>query len=339
MIRKVGTNNMGTKKQELKKKALALPLLPGIYLMKDKEGSIIYVGKSKHLRKRVSSYFGSQESKPQKVERMVRHIADFDYQITDTELDALLLECQLIKQIKPIYNKLLKNDSRYRYIHLNQEKEVPFWESVYERQDDAIYLGPYDMKNDLSYGIEAVNKFYGLAQCKGKPDKMCCIARLKKECLAPCLGMNSAAYYQHQMNKASEFFKNENEDILIYYQEKMNEAAQKLDFERAQEYKKIWHILQRLTYREKAIAWSISKTKTIAFVPKPIGGVKVYFLVGALIIKTLSIKRKRILKQWFNDFDNFQGVDYPVYKEQIDEAYIIYNYLHRNNGCEYIELK
>ena len=110
--------------EDLKEKARNLPLLPGVYLMKDTLGSIIYVGKSKALKRRVSSYF-SGGSKPKKVERMVRSIYDFEVYYTDTELEALLLECRLIKQIKPLYNRLLKQDHRYRYFYLNPNDKRP----------------------------------------------------------------------------------------------------------------------------------------------------------------------------------------------------------------------
>lgn len=328
---------MTQRKEALKKKALTLPLLPGVYLMKDQEGSIIYVGKSKHLRKRVSSYFGNRGDRPRKVERMIRHIVDFDYQVTDTELDALLLECDLIKEIRPLYNKLLKNDSRYRYIHLNECGLFPFWESTYDRKEEGVYFGPYDMKYEIDRGIEAINSYYGLAQCKAKPNKECCIGFLTKQCLAPCHYGIQPQYKVH-IEEAIKFFKDQDESILEDYEKKMQQASEALQFEKAQADKEVLSILRRITYREKAIEWSLSGKKSIAILPCPAGGYKVYLLVGASIRDTKLLKKKRILSKW-RAFLKEERLEPTLRRAEVDRAYILYNYLHRNNDCEVIVIE
>lgn len=325
-------------KQQLKQKALTLPLLPGVYLMKDREGSIIYVGKSKHLRKRVTSYFTASKNRPRKVERMIRQIADFEYIITDTELDALLLECDLIKQIRPLYNKLLKNDHQYRYIHLREE-EVPFFESTYDRKGDGLYFGPYDMKREIDEAIAWMNEYYGLMQCENKWHPESCIALLRKKCLAPCHAETLPKGYREQINRAIAFLKNETTDILAYYQRQMKEAVQKLEFERAAQYNRAYLVLSMLSYREEAIAWSLSSTKTIAFVPMPDERIKVYFLFGSEIIRTQVIKKKRVLKKWASYFEGKVQTATHLSKNEIDRAYIIYTYLRRHETCDYVEIE
>lgn len=325
-------------KIELKQKAATLPLLPGVYLMKDQMGSIIYVGKSKHLKKRVTSYFGQSKHRPRKVERMIKQIMDFDYIVVDTELDALLLECQLIKEIRPIYNKLLKNDSRYRYIHLNEAGSFPYFESVYEKKEKGLYFGPYDMKNELDYAIECLNEYYLLANCKGRPNRECCVAHLKNQCLAPCDDAENGERYLAQVHKAIRFLEKGEGEILAFYQRKMQEASENLLFEKANWYKEAYKALMMLTYREAALAWSLSKTRTIAFIPKPTGGIKVYLLIGAHIIKTLSVQRKQISPKWEAYFNIELNRPLAINKEEVDRAYIIYAYLRRNSECMYYEI-
>ena len=129
--------------KELRKKAMALPLLPGVYIMRDRSHNIIYIGKAKALKNRVSQYFGSQNNHQEKVRRMVSNVYDFDYIITDSEFEALILECSLIKQNTPKYNILLKDDKGYSYIKVSSDK----WRRIsYALQQDdpkATYIGPY----------------------------------------------------------------------------------------------------------------------------------------------------------------------------------------------------
>ena len=134
---------MNEKLGELRKKAMSLPLTPGVYIMKDKTGKIIYIGKAKALKNRVSQYFGSQNNHTLKVHRMVENVDSFDYILTDSEFEALVLECSLIKQHSPKYNILLKEDKGYNYIKITQGE----WKNIYavkqKTDDGSRYLGPY----------------------------------------------------------------------------------------------------------------------------------------------------------------------------------------------------
>ena len=134
---------MNPKMSELRKKAMALPLLPGVYIMHGKDGSIIYIGKAKALKNRVSQYFGSQNNHPEKVRRMVDNVDDFEYIITDSEFEALVLECSLIKKYQPKYNILLKDDKGYSYIKVTNEDFPKIFFAKQKINDSAKYFGPY----------------------------------------------------------------------------------------------------------------------------------------------------------------------------------------------------
>lgn len=325
--------------QYLKEKAAQLPLLPGVYLMKDKEGSIIYVGKSKHLKKRVSSYFTQSKHHSNKVKRLVKHIWSFEVIETDTELDALLLECDLIKKIKPIYNKLLKEDHKYQYIYLNQEGDIPFFECAYDKDKnrlDALYFGPYNRKYELEEAVQVINTYFKLMQCKGKPNKAFCMPLLGGGCLAPCQE-SVADQYRKQIDKAINFLNYQTKDIIEHYKKQMIEAAERLEFEKAQEYKRAYELMEMLSYREKVMAWSISSKKCIVFIPCR-QKYKVYFLVGSQIIKTLYVNNKRVYPKWNSYFEMPFNNKTALNKEEIDRASIIYTYIYRNKECKVVEL-
>ena len=133
---------------DLKEKIESLPKTPGIYMMKDKYGDIIYVGKSKKLKERVKSYFVNSKNHSRKVKRMVNNICDIDFILTDTELDALLLECEMIKKIRPMYNKLMKNHENYSYIKINKNIDYPYLQVVKEIDDNSEYSGPISFRMD-----------------------------------------------------------------------------------------------------------------------------------------------------------------------------------------------
>ena len=156
---------MNPKIKELRKKAMQLPLTPGVYLMKNSSSEIIYVGKAKALKNRVSQYFGSEHNHSLKVRKMVENVDDFDVILTDSEFEALVLECSLIKQHSPKYNILLKDDKGYSYIKVTPEK----WRNIYavlQREDDgAKYIGPYMSSFAARNTVDEAKKIFRLPQC------------------------------------------------------------------------------------------------------------------------------------------------------------------------------
>ena len=156
---------MNPKIKELRKKAMQLPLTPGVYLMKNSSSEIIYVGKAKALKNRVSQYFGSEHNHTVKVRKMVENVDDFDVILTDSEFEALVLECSLIKQHSPKYNILLKDDKGYSYIKVTPGK----WRNIYavlQREDDgAKYIGPYMSSFAARNTVDEAKKIFRLPQC------------------------------------------------------------------------------------------------------------------------------------------------------------------------------
>ena len=199
------------REKRLRKKAMSLPLRPGVYLMKDKTGGIIYIGKAKALKNRVSSYFGSHRNHQTKVIRMVENVQDFDYIICDSEFEALVLECSLIKQHTPKYNILLKDDKGYHSVKVTQGPWSRIEASFHTDDPTAQYFGPYTSSFAVKETVEEVQKIFLLPQC-GKTFP--CAARQRpclnffiRQCSAPCAGKISQADYQRNVEQAIEFLR------------------------------------------------------------------------------------------------------------------------------------
>lgn len=338
---------------DLKQQAKNLPSLPGVYEMKDKEGNIIYIGKSKNLKQRVASYFGASKHQRPKVKRMVMHIDSFEYTLTDTELDALLLECRRIKKIKPLYNTLLKNDKGYRFIYINLQEVFPRFEVSYEKGTEGLYFGPYDIPYLLSTGVEAINHHYGLPTCrKGQEEtENCLIYRLKK-CIGPCLNKNNERIYKERLNKAVAFLKEEDEEIITSYTKKMEEVARKYEFEKAGKYRDYITVLKMLHLRKEAMAFSLSNAKGIGMVKMPLGEMKFYLFEGTNIkaawhevkqLQDLSKKEEealieRILKNILKYLSLETNRRTYLDKSELDEAQIIYYFISNVEAFYYEKL-
>ena len=223
--------------RRLKDKANKLPLSPGVYIMKDKDGKIIYIGKAKALKNRVSQYFGSQENHLTKVRRMVENVEDFDYILTDSEFEALVLECSLIKQNMPKYNILLKDGKGFSYIKITKG-----WRNIYAvlQKDDnnADYLGPYTAGFSVTKAVEQAKKIYKLPTCnkafprdigKERP----CLNYHLGICCAPCSGKISLGEYLKNVDGALDFLKYGGKETIRRLTAEMEDAADNLEFERA----------------------------------------------------------------------------------------------------------
>lgn len=175
---------------------MALPLQPGVYIMKDVKGAIIYIGKAKALKNRVSQYFGSDTNHTEKVRQMVARVDSFDYIVAGSEFEALVLECSLIKQHAPKYNILLKDDKGYCYIRISPPPFSRITEAKQKAADGARYIGPYMSSFVVKQAVDEVNKLFGLSTCR-KPlawKKVCerpCLNHHIGQCCAPCTGRRS----------------------------------------------------------------------------------------------------------------------------------------------------
>ena len=231
--------------EQIKKELDKLPKSPGVYLMHDSKGGVIYVGKAVNLRNRVRSYFRISTKKTLKIQKMVSLIDHFDYILTDTELEALVLENNLIKEYSPKYNTLLKDDKTYPYIKVTLGEMYP--RLVFSRtmkKDKSKYFGPYASAGSVHDMIEFLCKIYHIRTCNKALDgtkavDRPCLNYHMKQCDAPCMGGISAEEYGENIKKALVFLGGNFEPLLKEIEGKMNEHAEKLEFEEAAKYREL----------------------------------------------------------------------------------------------------
>lgn len=250
---------MNSKLSELRKKAMALPLLPGVYIMRDKSGGIIYIGKAKALKNRVSQYFGSQNNHAEKVRRMVDNVDDFEYIITDSEFEALVLECSLIKQHTPKYNILLKDDKGYSYIKVSSGEWKKLSYVLQKADDGAEYIGPYMSSYYVKNAVEEANKIFMLPTCnkqfprdfrKGRP----CLNYHIKQCMAPCTGRVKLKDYKESVEQALDFLRGGSSNSIKQLTQQMEEAAENLEFERAARIRDKITAVKKMGDKQKVVA-------------------------------------------------------------------------------------
>ena len=224
-------------KENLKK----LPDSPGVYMHKDRLGQVIYVGKAISLRNRVRQYFQSSANQNPKVRAMVSHIAEFEYIVCRTEMEALILECNLIKKYAPKYNVLLRDDKTYPYIKVTLQEEYPrILKTRLLKKDGSRYFGPYSDAGAVNLIIELLNKVFVLKRCSAASfpdDYRPCLNYHIKECRGICTGHVSPQEYRTYVNKALDFLGGKQKPLVDYLEERMQEAAERLDYEEAAVYR------------------------------------------------------------------------------------------------------
>lgn len=220
--------------ENIRRKLALLPEQPGCYLMKNAEGNIIYVGKAKVLKNRVRSYFsGSHDAKTQ---RMVSEIRDFEYIVTASNTESLILECNLIKQHSPRYNVLLKDDKSFPYLKITGEEHPRLEVTRRVVKDKGKYFGPYPNAYAAHQTKKLLDRIYPLRKCRTLPDKVCLYYHIG-QCLAPCVHPVQASEYARMVGEITRFLSGGHADIKKELKRKMEEAAEALEFERAKEYR------------------------------------------------------------------------------------------------------
>lgn len=252
--------------EELKK----LPAQPGVYIMHDKKDEIIYVGKAISLKNRVRQYFQSSRNKTAKIEQMVQRIARFEYIITDSELEALVLECNLIKEHRPRYNTMLKDDKSYPYIKVTVTEDFP--KVLFARdmkKDKCRYFGPYTSAGAVKDTIDLIHKLYKIRTCNrnlpkdiGK-DRPCLNYHIK-QCDAPCQGYISKEQYGESLNKALDFLNGQYSPVIKSLEKKMQKASEDLDFEKAIEYRELLNSVRQIAQKQKITSSSMEDRDIIA---------------------------------------------------------------------------
>ena len=257
--------------KELRRKAMALPLTPGVYIMKNKDKKIIYIGKAKALKNRVSSYFGSHSNHSLKVIRMVENVDDFDYILCDTEFEALVLECSLIKQHMPKYNILLKDDKGYNYIKITKEEFPRISECKQMDDDNATYIGPFISNFSVKNAVEETLKIFKLPTCnkkfprdynKSRP----CLNGFMGNCCALCNGRISKEEYVASVEDAVAFLKGGSAAAVREMTAKMQEYSENLEFEKAAKLRDRIKAIKNLDEKQKVVSINVPEEDVFALV-------------------------------------------------------------------------
>ena len=268
--------------EELKK----LPAKPGVYLMHDERDVIIYVGKAVSLKNRVRQYFQASRNKGVKIEQMVTHIARFEYIITDSEVEALVLECNLIKEHRPKYNTMLMDDKAYPFIKVTVQEEFPrVMLSRQMHKDKAKYYGPYTSAGAVKDTIDLIHKLYGIRTCNKALPRMQgkerpCLNYHIHQCPAPCQGYISKEAYGESVKKALAFLNGSYAPVLKELQEKMNMASENLEFEKAIEYRELLNSVNKIAQKQKITSSDMEDKDVIALAADKEDAVVQIFLSG-----------------------------------------------------------
>ncbi len=273
--------------EELKK----LPHSPGVYLMRDSHDDIIYVGKAISLRNRVRSYFRESTNKSPKIEKMVTKIARFEYIVTDSELEALILECNLIKEYRPRYNTMLRDDKTYPYICVTTSEEYPRLQMVRKmKKDKNKYFGPYTSGQAVRDTIELLQKLFRIRTCRrvlprdiGKERP--CLNHHIKQCYAPCNGLISQEDYGQAVKQVLEFLNGNFTPILTMLEEKMLAASEQMEFEEAAYYRDLTASVKHVADKQKITSSEMQDRDIIAYSAEDFDAVvQVFFIRGGKLL-------------------------------------------------------
>ncbi len=240
---------------DLQTKLDNLPTSPGVYLMKNDQGQVIYVGKAINLRNRVRSYFRELKPDQAKTKALVKHIVDLEYILADNELEALVLECNLIKKYRPKYNINLKDDKTYPYLKITNE---PYPQVIVTRKvakDGARYYGPYPSVNELRNSLELIRKIFPFRSCKQRTftnDRPCLNAHIQM-CYAPCVGRISKEDYNAMIDQIALFFDGKQDGLTKRLRKEMEEAAENLEFEKAATLRDQLQGIEQIITQQKAV--------------------------------------------------------------------------------------
>lgn len=273
--------------EELKK----LPGKPGVYLMHDEKDAIIYVGKAISLKNRVRQYFQSSRNKGAKIEQMVTHISRFEYIVTDSELEALVLECNLIKEHRPKYNTMLMDDKTYPFIKVTVNEPFPRVMMVRRmKKDKAKYFGPYTSAGAVKDTIELIRKLYHIRSCNRSLPKDIgkerpCLNYHIHQCYAPCQGYISREEYRKSIDEVVRFLNGNYDPILKELEEKMLDASENLEFEKAIEYRELLASVQKIAQKQKITDTAGDDRDIIAMASEGEDAVvQVFFIRGGRLI-------------------------------------------------------
>jgi excinuclease ABC subunit C len=320
-----------------------LPSTPGVYLMKDSQDRIIYIGKAKNLKRRVTSYFQPSSSHPQKIKKMVSNLFDFDIILTDTEFEAFMLECHLIKKFKPLFNKKMKSSHSYTYIVIHLDEKLHRMELTNDsiKEEGKLYFGPFISKHTVEKAVLALKEIYKILCSSPTKKNSACLNYSLGLCIGTCIGGSAIDNHNKVISKIIDLLYGNDTSLLEEMEHQMTAAADRYDFEAA----------TKLKNQLEAISYLIKKEKVIEFTEENKNIVMIEFL-SETVCKLFVIKRNKILYSEKISVDSVQleqisftvktylenaitQHQIEVSKDELDESQIIYRYL-TNSQWEYV---
>ena len=241
---------------KIRAKVEALPDSPGVYRWKDKDGRIIYVGKAKNLKNRVRSYVREDKNRSPKVAAMIRHADDLDITMTGSEMEALILECNLIKEMHPKYNISLRDDKSYPYVKITTGDEWPriFVTSNIRRDDHAKYYGPFTDVGSLRKTLSVLRRYYPIRTCRSMKVPRPCLQYHLHLCCAPCFNYCTKEEYQRYVKTICDLFEGKSTELVKELQQKMEQASEALEYEKAAEFRNQIRAIQSVQQRQNIIS-------------------------------------------------------------------------------------
>lgn len=334
---------------DIKEELKILPQKPGVYLMKDVDGQIIYVGKAIILKNRVRQYFQNAANHTNKIRTMVEQVNSFEYIVTDSELEALILECNLIKKHQPKYNTMLKDDKTYPYIKVSVAEMFPRVSTVREIQKDkAKYYGPYTSALAAKEIVEFIRKTWKIRTCnrvlpRDKGKERPCLYFHIHECEAPCQGYITEAEYRKQVDSLIGFLNGNYDPVIKMLQNSMEEASENLEFEKAAEFRDQLNNIQIISQKQKIVNTSMEDQDIIAFAASTDEAlIQVFFVRNGQMIgrdhfrldNIEGLTRSEIMTNFIKQF----YLDSPfiprelILQEEVEDADVISQWLSNKRG-------
>ena len=286
----------GTMNNLIKSKLELLPTSPGCYIHKDKNGTIIYVGKAKNLRNRVRSYFrGSHDTK---TEALVSEIVDFEFIVTESNIEALLLEINLIKENKPKYNIMLKDDKSYPFIKITNERYPRLIITRQVKKDGGLYFGPYPDVGAANEIKRLLDRIFPFRKCTNPPSKVCFYYHIG-QCMAHTVCRKDEAYFKVMSQEVSDFLKGQDDKIIDDLKEKMAVAAQSMEFERAAEYRDLIQAIGTLRTKQRVMAKDLQNRDVFGY----------YVDKGWMCVQVFFVRQGKLIERDVNLFPYYNDPD------------------------------
>ncbi|HEU3753090.1 excinuclease, subunit C [Streptococcus pneumoniae] len=280
----------------IKSKLELLPTSPGCYIHKDKNGTIIYVGKAKNLRNRVRSYFrGSHDTK---TEALVSEIVDFEFIVTESNIEALLLEINLIKENKPKYNIMLKDDKSYPFIKITNERYPRLIITRQVKKDGGLYFGPYPDVGAANEIKRLLDRIFPFRKCTNPPSKVCFYYHIG-QCMAHTICKKDEAYFKSMAQEVSDFLKGQDDKIIDDLKSKMAVAAQSMEFERAAEYRDLIQAIGTLRTKQRVMAKDLQNRDVFGY----------YVDKGWMCVQVFFVRQGKLIERDVNLFPYFNDPD------------------------------